>query len=273
MKSWFKGFSQKTSEYLGFPEPLLGPITWRVPVLAKGEGWIALFKPPGCLVGPDSRLPEHPSMAEAWEEQLAMGKPELLATGLRGLKPVYWLDPEIHGPALLVEPGPALETLRNDYGSEKFHFRFEFLATDGGRLENEFEVDLPIQINEETEVRVTHRFGKKCLTRFKRLQQWGRMSLWEARTQYPRPFQVRTHAWESRLRMVGEKRVGNVGELYLSNLKSHYSTREEERPLWPGLAMRLAEVSWEGTEIVCPPVGPWTATLKKLDQYGYSRKR
>lgn len=273
MKSWFKGFPQKTSDYLGFPEPLLGPITWRVPVLAKGEGWIVLFKPPGCLAGPDSRLPDYASIAAGWEIQQKQEKPEIQATGLSSVKPVYWVDPEIHGPVLLAEPGPALEALRNTCGSDQMTFRFEFLSTDGGGVEDEFEVDLPIQVNEETEVRVTHRHGKKCLTRFKRLQKWGRMSLWQATTHYPRPFQVRTHAWESRLRMVGEKRVGNVGELYLSQLKNHYSTKEEERPLWPGLAMRLAEVSWADNNVVCPPVAPWTATLRNLERYGYSRKR
>jgi 23S rRNA-/tRNA-specific pseudouridylate synthase len=270
MKSWLKHFP-KEIEKLGFPAPLLGDENWRLPVLASGSEWWMLFKPAGCVVAPDVRMPEFPSLTEAWDVQFRQGKPEFVQTGLSKVKSVYPLDPEIHGPVLLAGDGAVLESLRNSFGSDQFLFQFEFLATDGGVPVDDFEVDLPIQIKED-EVRVTHRHGKKSITNFHRVKRWGKLSLWQATTRYPRLFQVRIHAWESRLRILGETRMGRVGQLFLSRLKKQYVSREEELPLLPGLAMRLASVQWAGNSVECPPLSPWATALKKLDEYGYPSK-
>ncbi len=267
MKSWFKHFPEE-SDKIGFPAPLLGEENWRLPVLASGEGWLMLFKPAACMVAPDARMPSIPSLTEAWDLQFRQGKPEIVQTGLSAVKSVYPLDPEIHGPVLLASAGGVLDSLRNSFGSEQFLFQYEFLATDGGIPVDDFEVDLPIQVKED-EVRVTHRHGKKSVTAFRRLKRWGKLSLWRATTHYPRLFQVRIHAWESRLRIVGETRMGRVGQLFLSRLKKQYVSKEEERPLLPGLAMRLASVEWSDYAVECPPLSPWSTALKKLDEYGY----
>lgn len=227
-----------------------------------------LFKPPGLLIAPDSRIPGVPSLTEEWQKGWKEEKPEFLATGWEKMKSIYWLDPEAHGLALLAEPGESLESLRNDYGSGKFRFRFELFVKETEGLEEEFEVDLPIKVSAESGVQITHRYGKKCFTHFKRIQRWRKVELWEATTDYIRPFQIRIHAWESMLKIYGESRLGRVTELFLSDLKRNYTFKEEERPLWPGLGMRLAEVSWGDERIVCPPVGPWNATLKQLQRYG-----
>src|SRR5690554_3299389 len=100
MKSWFKHFP-KDHETIGFPSPLLGEENWRLPVLASGQGWLMLFKPAGCVVTPDVRMPSIPSLAEAWELQFRQQKPELVRTGMPRVKAVYPLDPEIYGPVLL----------------------------------------------------------------------------------------------------------------------------------------------------------------------------
>lgn len=273
MKSWFKHFENSASGWLGFPEPLLGVDTWRVPVLSRGEGWWILFKPPGCLVAPDPRFPGMPSLTGAYEQQYREGKPEVLAWGVPRLRGVYWLDPEVCGPVLLCAPDGPLEEFRNQLGSEQYRFRFELLALDGGRPADEFTIDLPIQMEDDLEIRVSHRHGKKSQTSFRRLNRWGHMSLWEAVTPYPRPYQIRLHAHEGGLRVVGENRFGRVNQLYLSRLKRSFSPKgeREERPLWPGVAVRLANLSLPALseEVVCPPPGPWQAALRKLDQYGY----
>jgi len=200
----------------------------------------------GCLVWADGWDNHTPLLTEAINYQAQKGKPELerLGIGREGVDPIFPLDADVAGAALLASPGPVSEALRNAYGSDQIHFTFHLLAN-GGPEEDEVVVDLPLARHEQKPLAVvSHRTGKKAKTTFRRLGRIGKAAFWTAETTYLRWHQLYRHAEEIGLRLMGTVAYGGMGPLYLSMLKRNYrpSRTREETPLYPGGLLRLAEV-------------------------------
>lgn len=234
-------------DYIGFPPPLLGQAPQRLAVLWHQHPLYILEKPADVLVMQDPWYPKLPALEDAINFQAASGKPELQRLGLNenGLGGVFGFDPEMSGLAFLAAGAEAASAWAAALGSDQFLFRFVFVAT-GTAPADQFTSELPLaRHRQDKRVMVSHTTGKKARTDFRRLERWGKWSFWEAVTRYPRFHQIRVHASEAGLRIVGDAFYGDTRPLFLSNLKRDYRPgRIQERPLFEGMAMHLNAVQF-----------------------------
>ena len=92
---------------------------------------------------------------------------------------------------------------------------------------------------------VSHKRGKRTSTHFQKIAHHDLYDLWQAETQYLRPHQIRIHAAESGLKMVGET-------LY-SQTAPPQPLLPKKRPLYSGISLHLKEVLW-AEEVVTAPL-------------------
>lgn len=247
---------------VGFPPPLLGDAPVRLPVLMRGDGWIALEKPVGVLIEAHPWYPRLPSLIGGLRKQLEAGKAELERLALKRAYGIYFLDPEIIGPALIATQLDMRDGLRNAHGSGQIIFRYVFFALNAP-AKTDLQCDLPLaELKGEARMRVSHRHGKKASTVFRRIGHWSDLSEWEAVTCYPRPHQVRLHAMESGLRILGESIYGE--------LDTAYKPSKFRRYIPDTLCLRLASVEFKADEaegyIEVPEAGSWRALRRQLPQ-------
>lgn len=266
---------QDKLEYIGFPPPLLGKDPQRLAVLWHKHPLYIVEKPADILVMQDPWYPKLPALEDAINYQAAAGKPELQRLGLdeKGLGGVIGLDPEMTGLAFFGAGADAASAWAEALGSDQFLFRFVFVAG-GGAPGEQFTSELPLaRHRQDKRVVVSHTTGKKSRTDFRRLERWGKWSLWEAVTRYPRFHQVRVHAAEAGLRIQGDAFYGDTRPLFLSKLKRDYRPgRTEERPLFEGLAMHLNAVQFvdrEGVQhsVEAPTPGRLQNLCRRLREY------
>lgn len=240
--------STEQTRFIGFPPPLLGGRPQRLPVLGCEPGqWLALDKPADVLTERHRWYPGMPALVPALNAQAEAGKPELEPYGVTEARHVYILEPEISGVLLLALSDERLQQLREAYGSGQMRFRFGFLAQwrDGPE---ERSSQLPVAVhNTEPRALISHQSGKKCRTRFRLVERLGDYAWWEASATYLRPHQVRLHAAELGLPVVGDALYGGPEPICLSMLKRDYRQRGIERPLYAGLCLHL-----EGLEANLP---------------------
>ena len=265
--------TMSTSEQITFPPGTFGPDPLRLEVLARGEAWFALNKPGGILLAQDALHAEDAvSVVGAIHAAASAGKPQLAALGIAGCSRIHHLDAEVSGVAVLATSEAAAARLRNEQGSGAWEFVFELVA-EADDLPDELTCELPLTRHmSQPRMIVSHRQGKQCATRFRRLRQLGKHAVWEARTPQNRLHQVRVHAAERGLRIVGEHLYARVRPVYLSSLKRHYRPgREEERPLHAGVALHLGEVritaGSAAAPLICAPKPRSLLTLiKRLEE-------
>ncbi len=235
--------SAEKKSFIGFPPPLLGRQPQRLPVLGAEPGqWLALDKPAGVLTDRHRWHPELPGVLPALNAQASAAKPELEPYAFTEAKHVYILEPEITGILLLALSDETLQRLREAYGSGQMYFHFGFLAKWTGGAE-ERTCQLPVSVhNTEPRALISHQSGKKCKTRFRLLKRLGDYAWWEARATYLRPHQIRLHAAESGLAVVGDSLYGGPAPICLSALKRDYRNRGEEKPLYAQLCLHLGEL-------------------------------
>ncbi len=231
-------------DLITFPPGVLGAEPVRLPVLNRGEGWFAIDKPPGLPLAPDAFHPDDaPSIVGAIHATATAGKPQLAALGIGGCSRIHSLDAEIGGAAVLASTEESAALLRNHIGSARWDFSYD-LVTEAHDGPEEIVCELPLVRHEELpRMLVSHREGKRCRTTFRLVQRLGRYALWQADTHENRPHQVRVHASECDLRIVGEFLYARVRQVFLSSLKRGYRPgRDEERPLHSGIALHLRSV-------------------------------
>ena len=255
------------SEKLGFPPGILSEKPLRLDVLGFQKGaYAALNKPAGIYLEADGIAQNPPTIIAGIKAQA--GKAELERLGIETPYSVYVLDPEISGAALIASNKEAAANLRNAFGSGQFEFEFEFLSERPyGRVEEVAE--LPI-LRHESKPRaiVSHRFGKKCRTSFALKEDLGDWQLWSAKTDFLRWHQIRIHAAESGLRMVGDDTYVRVRKIFLSRLKHGRYKGEETAPIYGSLALHLKKISFpfggEKIEIEAPAPKGYEVQLKKI---------
>ena len=86
---------------------------------------------------------------------------------------------------------------------------------------------------------ISHKTGKKACTHFRFLGAYGYYELWEATASFMRPHQIRYHAADQGLVIVGEYLYGEELPLLLSQFKRKYTGRDRERPLYEGLYLHM----------------------------------
>lgn len=261
-----------TYKCLGFPAPLLGHGPLRLPVVFDDGDCLALLKPPGVLVQPDSWFPRLPVLIEAIRYQAAQGKPEFANMGIpeTGLWAVHDLDPECAGPVLFARHRDTAESLKEQLGSLNFAFSYEFIAK-APLPAQQVACDLPLARHERLpRMLVSHTTGKKSHTDFTGLGTLGSHILCVARTRYPRRHQILLHAMEAGLPILGDGHYARSPLPLLSRLKRDYRARadREERPLYPGPALFLRSITLEpDLEIRVPEPPKWHALCKQLAKY------
>jgi len=255
--------------HIGFPPPLLGFEPRRLAVSRDEGDWLVMDKPTGVLVLEDNWYPKTPVLTEAVLHQARSEKPELVrnAIGPEGLFAVYNLEPEVAGPVVLTRDPATGEAMRNAFGSARWRFRFELIAR-AQTGERELLCNLPLARHREKPVMVvSHQTGKKTATQFRRKEDFGDWSLWEAETDYHRFHQIRVHAAESGLKIPGDTVYGHEPLLYFSRLKRGFrnSQTREERPMYDGPALCLKEVELEGGLFLrASDEKGWESCLKRL---------
>ena len=229
-------------EAIGFPAPLLGDKPLRLRVLRAAPGFAALLKPPGVAWDDHPWNAGRPHVMGAMREQLAAHKPELIALGVAKPASVHYIEPEVGGVALLADrEGEALDRWRNAFGSGLITFTYRMLALTADAPEEGGECPLPVAMHrDEPRALVSHSTGKKSLTHFKVIERLGKWTLWEATTTLPRPHQVRLHAAEAGIRIVGETLYSQGGDIRLCELqRKGRLNKGEDRAVNDGLALRL----------------------------------
>lgn len=253
---------------IGFPPPLLGDKPWRVPVIASGEGWLALDRPPAIATDHDPLDPDFPSLVAALRHEHKRGKPELAPLNIASLSAVYNHDAAMGGVALIATNDMAAETFRNAYGSRLFQFSFSLLTLPLPDY-RQISCDLPLaRHTSEPLMLVSHKTGKRCETVFEKREDFGVCQLWEAHTVYPRYHQVRVHAMECGLKIIGESLYGEVPPLLLSQVKR--GRRVPHKEITEGLCAHLSSITFpvesEQMEIETPLSGKLGTVIKRLYQ-------
>jgi 23S rRNA-/tRNA-specific pseudouridylate synthase len=258
-------------EAIGFPAPLLGEKTLRMRVVHASPGLVALLKPPGVAWDDHPWNPGRPHIMGAMREQLAAGKPELVALGIAKPASVHYIEPEVGGVGLVADrESESLDKWRNAFGSEALTFTYRMLAITAGAPAEGGECPLPVAMHRaEARALVSHVTGKKSLTKFKAVEKLGMWTMWEATTTLPRPHQVRLHAAEAGIVIVGETLYSQGGDIRLSQLmRKGRLNKGDDRAINEGLCMRLAEIDCSRVD---PAVGviagedeAWTGLLTRL---------
>jgi len=243
---------------IGFPEKLLDEKPVRLDVIgAKFGQYAAVNKPADMLFDAYSGAPKKKSVITALKEQ--EGKGELKRLGMESPAAVSQTDFEMSGAALLALNKNSAASMRNAIGSGYFSFSYIFLCRKSKIPSEKFDVTLPTLMHEERPIWiVSHRFGKKTRTSFELLEKSGEYELWSASASEPRPHQVRLHAAESGLKIVGERVYSKTPPVFMSNLKEEYKlagTEEWERALYPHMSLHLSRIKFDGRALNDPNLG------------------
>lgn len=254
---------------IGFPAPLLGEQALRLNVLAEQAGALVLEKPQGVLGDAHPWYTDTPDLARAFQKQVDEGKPELEAFGFKRVRSVFFQDAEATGAVILSGTAEANETLRNEYGSNVCTFTYQFLARSSRTDREAFTCELPLaQHFEEPRMFISHKTGKKACTHFRFLGAYGYYELWEAAASFMRPHQIRYHAADQGLVIVGEYLYGEELPLLLSQFKRKYTGRDRERPLYEGLYLHMTSLSmpfWGEEPVSIPLPKKFQVMLKKIE--------
>jgi len=242
--------SQKPKvDAIGFPPPLMGYSPLRLLVLAESEEWIALEKPAGLAVREHPWDGKRPNLDAALNVQLQAEKPELVRRGASMFGSVYYLDPEISGVAVFGKHRESLADLRNRFGSGECEFRFIFIA--GSRpeaLEKAFTADAPLlPHNVKPKMIPSSAKGKKSFTDFQMLAESGHgWTVWEAKTTFFRPHQVRAHAAVHGIPVLGDIRYDGPEAPTRQALQPRKKSRVLNVSAFEGLALHLATCDMAG---------------------------
>ncbi len=247
----------KIPSKIGFPEGLLGDAPVRIDVLNGAVGKFAVVdKPADVLFDSYLGAPKVPSVMLALRKQ--QGKGELERLGMISPYAINQIDFEYSGLALMAMDKDIATNMRNAMWSGRFEFEFLFLSRAYRKNQIEFDVDLPLLMHEERPVWiVSHRFGKKAKTSFKMVADGGDYQLWSAKTNTIRPHQVRVHASEAGLDIVGEWIYSKTPYIFLSKLKGEYKLGKDaqEKALYPHLAVHLASIKFNGADFAEDDIG------------------
>ncbi len=217
---------------IGFPPPLLGERAVRLPILGRGPGWVILPKPLGVLVDPLPGYAGVCALTEALRRQWAAGKAELAGTGIECVRGVYPLEPEVTGPVVLALHEAVAAQLRNAHGSGGIRFTFRVVGVAGGGGEARL-CEAPIAYDSRRGIGiVSARRGKKARTEFQLLWQAHGYALWEARTDYLRYAQIRLHARELGLCVVGDEAMGGVAAPRASVVNNRRKWQGRDEPYY-----------------------------------------
>lgn len=200
------------NSYISLPPGAVTEGALRLPLLWNGESGLALNKPPGLPAFQDTRVGGGPrSILTELNRRAEAGATQLERLQIQTLFALNLLDREASGILLCAKSHEARASLKNAMGSSRFSFRYHFL-TASDLKETELSCDLPVAVHRQKPLAlISHRTGKKASTVFRRLEDLGAYSLWESESAYDRFHQVRLHAAEVGVPVLGDSIYANQG--------------------------------------------------------------
>ena len=267
--------------FLGFPPPLLSEAALKLNCEGIPGEWIAVEKPQGIKIRAtgDSTDQASPNLESGLQAQAQRDLPSWQEWGItKDYRPksIFTVDTEAAAFGLWALNDASLATLRNAYGSDKLDFTYTFLARDTPNSGEGFEVFLPVTQHNSDPNRylISSSTGKKAVTDFSKIQTWPKfgIALWEAKTTQARGHQIRLHAQECGLIILGETIYENEPGISLADLKRRRISKREKasQPLWPGLNLSLSRIDGEvfpENTIAFPNPKAFDTLLRKLDQF------
>ena len=261
----------KNGEFIGFSEGRLREKPVRLPVLANERDWFAVNKFSGLLPQAHPWYKDQPNVTQLIREQVKAGKLELQRLGISHCYYIGGPECESAGPAIFAKTKQGSDHLKNALGSNQIEFRFRFLTT-ARHTEAELHCDLPVGPHKsEHRSVITHRYGKKSDTRFRKLAESDRMTSWEAVTFHPRLHQIRLHAAELRIPVFGDPIYGLNEHSETERLKGKGTRNSNLR--FSGLALVLVSLNLSrvfGGDLVLEASGPkpFLSLLRKCGLQG-----
>lgn len=255
---------------------------WEISVLFEDEHLLALDKPAGLLVSPDSEEDLRPNLMQLLHDGIAAAKPWARGRRLTYLANAHRLDAGTSGVLLLAKNKAALVELANLFGTEK-PLRKHVAIAWGIPPAARFEVDAKLAPHplKAGQMCVDPKGGKKSKTEFEVLEQFSDWVLLRCSPLTERKHQIRLHLKHAGFPVVGDDVYGGK-KLWLSRLKRDYRLKEgrEERPLTARTALHAEELSLphpvSGETVVIKSEWPkdLRVAVKYLRQYatGFSRR-
>ena len=237
-------------DFLSFPPDTLDREPLRVPIVARGPAWLALNKPAGVPWIADPWIPRSTDLVREVRRQLRDGKPQLARLGIEKFHGIVGPDLVASGLVLCASTDAESDRLANALGSGQIELTYRFV-TMGRPVETEIVCELPMAPHAtDSRMLVSHTTGKKTLTRFNLEQRFRGYAVWTATTTFDRLHQIRLHAAESGLPIMGEARYAKIPAVMLSEIKRDYrpSPRNPEEPIYGELALHLARVVFPGAD-------------------------
>jgi RluA family pseudouridine synthase len=266
-----------------------------LPVLYEDDALLAVDKPSGLMVSPDTYDPVKPNLMSGVRRALDTGAAWARERGLTMLSNVHRLDADTSGVLLLAKKREVLRALAKQFNDRTVGKSYVALV-EGEPAEDAFEVELKIGPHPSRPwVQIERRHGGKLtLTRFRVLERFRLRALRGQREIMPflsctlvacKPETGRTHQIRVHLRHEGHPilcdKVYGEGEqsaLYLSQLKPGYKAHAEtaERALLGRLALhaeRLAvthPATGQRLELTAPLPKDFAVALKYLRKFAGS---
>lgn len=275
---------------LTFPPGVFAESSTAFPEIFRGNGVVALNKPSGIAVSRRPRDGGRAVLCGELRRRIADGSASALALGIAQPDEVLPLDADCSGATLIADrAGGALAAWRNAVGSGLLIFRFVFLtkpargngngvpakkfSADAPAADAPFDCTLPLAPHfSEPRAVVSHKTGKKSATRFLRTETFGEFALFCAETRFPRLHQIRVHAAECGIPVVGDVLYGGAEPVPNSVFcRKGRLNKGEERPIYAALCLHLAEIvvpagalAAEAVTISAPLPDGFAALLKKF---------
>lgn len=248
----FYFFVMENDRSITVSSALTGKGVQKLKVLYCDRGVLALEKPAGMLIDAYPWYEDTDSIVASLKREGLKKQPELATCQLSSIYSVYSLEPEITGVAVLTTDKETSAFLRNELGSGKFIFKFVLLAKSELQVSS-IECDLPLAKHyTENRVIVSNKTGKKCKTVFNLMATSGPYQLWEAQTDYVRMHQIRVHAMERGIHIIGEELYTEADSPRSVAYKATAGKKLEKKLVCNGLCVHLHSVAWEqgGTQVV-----------------------
>lgn len=260
-----------SSKAIGFPEGVLSDAPLRMDVLANTPDFIALNKPANISLRQHPWDENSPNLDTALNCQLKEGKPEILALGAKSFGSIYFCEKAIAGVALFAKHKEALAFLRNAFGSGLMEFHFQFIAQAEETVEENMVNETPL---------LPHRYkfkmvpstakGKRARTEFKCLKRGNdSWSLWQAKSNYFRPHQLRIHASLSGLQVMNDSLYRGIDAPTYTSVGKRKKIEDANTKIFSDLALMLNSVQFsledsENIDLLAEPSKAFKAALNYL---------
>lgn len=241
-------------KFVSFSAGTLAEDSVRLPIIFENDQIIAIDKPAEMFSTFDRFSPNsQKNIAQVLLKNV--NKPEYIRLGIVEPYAVYELEFGMSGIFLLSKTQEVGNELKNLYGSDLLSFEFIFVTplSDMPR-EKEFSCELPIakHFNKDESI-ISHKTGKKSITTFKFLEQFGSYEMWSAKSSYLRKHQIRIHAFEMGLPILGENVYKQCAMPQMSEFKKFFKENRKgecSNVLYDGLAANLSKVSFNGNNLI-----------------------